>query len=265
MQTKKQPEIDAAEKILKTGGNNSDAVILAAADDNHFAAKPEEDVPGKKNSNIAGNTRNGSDNSKSVSTDDGYGYNMAEEEGKSLLIPKEGVGVSPYAENTIVTIPDFLVGASSSPAKDIKNNNGDLTGADDDNYSATTGAVINSTAACTSYGKESGVILYTRRGPSGAEKCVTFVVERLVAQGKEAAKVILDCTGSVNASLLPGSTGFSREVHVGHNNYQGGRTQKVIFVSCNQHPLRYNPPRKRCLPRKQNVNSYYNSHSQGKV
>lgn len=55
-------------------------------------------------------------------------------------------------------------------------------------------------------------LLYVRPGPRGHEKAATFVVESLVARGGKTVTAAIDCTGCVNASLMPGSVGHSRKV-----------------------------------------------------
>lgn len=90
------------------------------------------------------------------------------------------------------------------------NNGDDAAAADYSNENIT-----KKIASRDCYGRRGRLMMmHVRPGPKGAEKAVTFVVQSLVPKNGRAAtiRVRLDCTESVNASPLPGSSGLSREV-----------------------------------------------------
>lgn len=85
------------------------------------------------------------------------------------------------------------------------------TGGDNENES-NEARIISDDAANDN--NNSGLLLYVRPGPKGAENSVTFLVQSSIHSFSVRAR--LDCAGSVNASPMPGSIGLSREVRLGN-------------------------------------------------
>ncbi|CBJ26976.1 conserved unknown protein [Ectocarpus siliculosus] len=86
-------------------------------------------------------------------------------------------------------------------------NNASRTDDDNENESNKARIIIDDAA---NNNNKSGLLLYVRPGPKGAENAVTFLVQSPIHFFSVRAR--LDCTGSVNASPMPGSIGLSREV-----------------------------------------------------
>lgn len=63
--------------------------------------------------------------------------------------------------------------------------------------------------------RNTGLLLSVRPGPRGAEKAVTFALQSPTSTGRRNGGMFitarLDCSGSINASPVPGSIGLSRE------------------------------------------------------
>ncbi|CAN0342268.1 unnamed protein product [Ectocarpus sp. 12 AP-2014] len=98
--------------------------------------------------------------------------------------------------------------AAAAPGREITTTLNNASRTDDDNENESNEASIISDDAANN--NKSGLLLYVRPGPKGAENAVTFLVQSPIHFFSVRAR--LDCAGSVNASPMPGSIGLSREV-----------------------------------------------------